>query len=188
MPSPPIEIGLPAWTEPFRVPRQLDGDVARMDFVISLARENVRQRTGGPFAAAIFEIPTGTLVGIGVNLVSSIGLSVLHAEVVATMMAQQRARSYTLNAPDMPRHELFTSCEPCAMCLGAVLWSGVRRLVCGATKADAEAIGFDEGPVYDASYDYLAERGIEVVRGVQRAAARSVLTDYAAGAGVIYNG
>jgi tRNA(Arg) A34 adenosine deaminase TadA len=188
MPSPPIEISLPAWTEAYRRTAPLDGDVARMDFVISLARENVKQRTGGPFAAAIFEVPTGALVGIGVNLVSSVGLSVLHAEVVATMMAQQRVASYTLNAPDMPRHELFTSCEPCAMCLGAVLWSGVRRLVCGATKADAEAIGFDEGPVYDTSYQYLTERGIKVARGVQRAAARDVLTDYAAGAGVIYNG
>ena len=64
----------------------------------------------------------------------------------------------------MAAHELVSSCEPCAMCLGATLWSGVRRLVTGATKADAEAIGYDEGPVFPESYAHLERRGIEVVR------------------------
>ena len=72
------------------------------------------------------------------------------------------------------------------MCLGAALWSGASRVVCGATKADAQAIGFDEGPVYEESYRHLEERGIEVVRNVMGAEAAEVLRRYGA-SGVIYN-
>lgn len=64
------------------------------------------------------------------------------------------------------------------MCLGATHWSGVSRLVCGATKADAEALGFDEGPVDAAAYDHLARRGVAVTRGVLRAEAAAVLRRY----------
>lgn len=189
MQLPTIEVRLPDWTEAsIQAASPLKTDAERMDFVVGLARENVRRASGGPFAAAIFEAETGTVVGVGVNLVPTLGLSVLHAEVVAIMMAQRNAGSYTLRADGMPSHDLVTSCEPCAMCLGAVLWSGVRRLVCGATRDDAMAIGFDEGPVNNESYEYLIDRGIEVVKGVQRDAAREVLTTYAAGTGVIYNG
>jgi tRNA(Arg) A34 adenosine deaminase TadA len=166
----------------------LESDAARMRFVVELAAENVRRRTGGPFGAAVFESETGALVAVGVNLVTSLQQSMLHAEVMAIMVAQQRVGGYTLAAPGMPRRELVTSCEPCAMCLGAVFWSGARRLVCGAAREDAEAVGFDEGPVYDASYEYLESRGIEVVRRVERAVAAEVLTKYAADDGVIYNG
>lgn len=85
------------------------------------------------------------------------------------------------------RFELFTSCEPCAMCLGATFWSGVSRMVCGATKEDAEAIGFNEGPVFEASYDHLREAGIEVTRRVLQKEAAKVLQDYGE-SGLIYNG
>jgi tRNA(Arg) A34 adenosine deaminase TadA len=64
------------------------------------------------------------------------------------------------------------------MCLGATHWSGVGRLVCGATKADAQALGFDEGPVNDSSYAHLRDRGVEVVRGVLRDEAVAVLKRY----------
>jgi tRNA(Arg) A34 adenosine deaminase TadA len=189
MQPPPIELRLPPWAAAhMESGRVLASDAERMRLVVGLAAENVRQGTGGPFGAAVFEAGTGALVAIGVNLVTSLQQSMLHAEVMAIMLAQQRVGSWTLAAPGMPRHELVTSCEPCAMCLGAVFWSGARRLVCGAAREDAEAVGFDEGPVYDASYEYLASRGIEVVRRVERAAAREVLTKYAAADGVIYNG
>ena len=85
-------------------------------------------------------------------------------------------------------HELATSCEPCAMCLGATLWSGVKRLLCGATRDDALRINFDEGPVFPQSYAYLRDRGIEVVRQVAREEARAVLELYRETSGVIYNG
>jgi tRNA(Arg) A34 adenosine deaminase TadA len=112
----------------------------------------------------------------------------LHGEMVAFMMAQRRLGSFTLNTPGLPAHELYTSCEPCAMCLGATLWSGVRRLVSGAAREDASRLNFEEGPVFPESYRYLEARGIEIVRNVLRDEARAVLDAYRAKNGKIYNG
>jgi tRNA(Arg) A34 adenosine deaminase TadA len=88
----------------------------------------------------------------------------------------------------MPDHELFTSCEPCAMCLGATLWSGVKRVVYGAGREDASKLNFEEGPVFPESYQYLMDRGIEIVRNVLRPEAAAVLERYRAKSGKIYNG
>jgi tRNA(Arg) A34 adenosine deaminase TadA len=162
-------------------------DDDRMGLAIALARWNVLEETGGPFGAAVFESESGRLVAVGVNLVVPLGNSALHGEMVAFMMAQARLGSYTLAAEGMPSHELATSCEPCAMCLGATLWSGVRRVLCGATREDARLLDFDEGPVFEASYEYLAERGVDVVHQVRRAEAAEVLALYRRRAGVIYN-
>ena len=83
--------------------------------------------------------------------------------------------------------ELHASCAPCAMCLGAIHWSGVVRLVCGATREDAESLGFDEGPVFDESYSYLERHGIEVVHGIRREEAADVMQTYLDRGGPIYN-
>ncbi|HET9276243.1 MAG TPA: hypothetical protein VFN96_09245, partial [Gemmatimonadales bacterium] len=104
------------------------------------------------------------------------------------MLAQARVGQFSLAAPGLPAHELVTSCDPCAMCLGAVLWSGVRRVVCGADRDDAARLAFDEGPVFPESYRYLEARGIEIVRGVLREEARAVLELYRESGGEIYNG
>lgn len=160
----------------------------RMALAIALARENVEQEWGGPFGAAVFETESGRLVSVGVNSVTRLANSLWHAEIVALAMAHTRLHSFTLGAAGMPSHELVTSCEPCAMCLGATLWSGVRSLVCGAAREDAEAIGFDEGPVTEASYAHLEGRGISVRREVLRDEARSVFAEYRARGGVVYNG
>lgn len=74
------------------------------------------------------------------------------------------------------------------MCLGAVLWSGVSRLVCAGSAADARAIGFDEGPVFAESYQYLQNAGIDLVRGFMQQEAKVVLDFYASSGGKIYNG
>ena len=111
----------------------------------------------------------------------------LHAEVLALMLAEYRVGSYTLLGPELPHHELVTTCDPCAMCLGAVLWSGVRRLVTGADRTDASALDFDEGPVFPQSYAYLEARGVAVVRGVLRREAVAVMQLYRQRGGVIYN-
>ena len=158
-----------------------------MGVAIELARWNVLEETGGPFGAAVFERESGRLVGVGVNLVVPLANSALHAEMVAFMTAQARVGSYTLAGDGLPVHELATSCEPCAMCLGATLWSGVRRIICGATRDDALRLAFDEGPVFDASYAYLAQRGVVVEREVRRDEAAEVLALYRSRAGVIYN-
>jgi tRNA(Arg) A34 adenosine deaminase TadA len=183
-----LTITLPGWlNERLTAPIRLQGDEDRMRFVIDLARENVARGTGGPFAAAVFRSGDGVLVAAGVNSVTRLNNAVLHAEVVALMFAQARVGSYTLRAADAA-YDLVTSCEPCAMCLGAILWSGVQRLVCGATRDDAERVGFDEGPVFPESYAYLEQRGIMVVRQVLRAEAAEVLDWYLRSGGVVYNG
>src|SRR5690606_9350311 len=187
-PLPRIRIEVPAWaSELVDWDRAYTSDEERMDLAIALARENVLREGGGPFGAAVFEADSGRPVGVGVNLVMVLNNSVLHAETVALMLAQQRLGSYPLRAPGMPAHELVASCDPCAMCLGATLWSGVTRLVCGAAREDAVAIGFDEGPVFPASYEYLEERGIAITRGVRRAEARAVLELYRDRGGIVYN-
>lgn len=181
-------IALPHWVnDVVDWKRAYPTDEARMRLAISLAAENVQRGSGGPFGAAIVEEESGRLISVGINRVIPENNSILHAEMIAFMMAQQRAGSYTLGAPGLPAHTLVSSCDPCAMCLGATLWSGVRRLVCGATRDDAMKAQFDEGPVFPESYRYLETRGITIVRGVLRAEARAVLERYAA-SGEIYNG
>lgn len=166
-----------------------------MELAVHLSARNVAENTGGPFGTAIFERDTRSgiakLVSVGVNRVVSLSNSTLHGETVAIQLAQSRLKSFTMNFPHKDGEsartfELFTSCEPCAMCLGATLWSGVSRIVCAATKADAEAIGFKEGPVFEASYEHLREAGIEVKKGVLQKEAALVLKEYGEN-GLIYN-
>jgi len=186
-PAPRLMIDVPTWVdEVTRSGGSYRGDGEKMALVIRLARENVARRTGGPFGAAVFELGSSRLVAVGVNSVTRLQNCVLHAEVMAIMLAQQRLRSFTLSAPGLPALELVTSCEPCAMCLGATLYSGVSRVVMAATRDDAMAVGFDEGPVFAESYVYLADRGVTIVRDVRRTEAVSVLEAYRDGGGPIY--
>jgi len=163
-------------------------DEDRMRVAIALSLRNVECRTGGPFGAAIFEAASGRLVSVGMNSVVRHNNCTLHGEMVAFMMAQRRLGSFTLNGKGMPMHELHTSCEPCAMCLGATLWSGVRRVVYGAAREDASRLNFEEGPVFPESYKYLEDRGISITRQVLRDEARAVLELYRSQSGKIYNG
>lgn len=182
-----VVLDVPAWVDAeTRSDRTCRGDEEKMAVVIRLASENVARRAGGPFAAAVFEAESGRIVAAGVNSVVRLQNCVLHAEMLAIMLAQQRVRSFTLRAGHLPTHELVTTCEPCAMCLGATLYSGVRRLVIGATRSDAMAVGFDEGPVFPESYTYLANRGIATVWDVKRTEAVNVLEAYRAGGGPMY--
>ena len=189
MPALELHIDYPSWVaEIVDWDARYDSDEARMRLAIALSRENVERDTGGPFGAAIFESETGRLVAVGMNSVVRLNNCTLHGEMVAFMMAQRRVGSFTLNAPHLPAHELVTSCEPCAMCLGATLWSGVRRMVYGATRDDAARLQFDEGPVFAESYRYLEERGIGIAGEVLRGEAQQVLERYRTKSGAIYNG
>jgi len=186
---PVVHIEYPDWVDSVvNWNRRYSSDDERMRLAIDVARENVNRETGGPFGAAIFEAESGRLVAVGMNSVVRYNNCTLHGEMVAFMMAQQRVGSFTLKAPNMPVHELHTTCEPCAMCLGAALWSGVRRVVCGAAREDAARLNFEEGPVFPESYEYLEARGIEIVRNLLRDEARAVMDDYRAKSGKIYNG
>jgi tRNA(Arg) A34 adenosine deaminase TadA len=187
--SPPLHIELPEWlATACRACGPLATEAERMAFVVGLSRRNVETRSGGPFAAAVFEIDSGRLVAAATNLVVASCCSAAHAEILALSFAQQARGDHDLGAAGQPAVELVGSCEPCAMCLGAIGWSGVRRVVCAATGADAEIIGFDEGPK---PADWAAElrgRGIEVVEGMLRAEAVAVLLTYRQLGGLIYNG
>ena len=152
-----------------------------------MAKENIIRKTGGPFGAAIFNASTHELIAPGVNLVVSAECSVLHAEIVAIMLAQRLAGTFDLGAKGLPRLELVTSVAPCAMCLGAIPWSGVRRLACGGRDEDARAIGFDEGAKPAGWVKELQKRGIKTIVNVCREEAQAVLNYYAANNGEIYN-
>lgn len=155
-----------------------------MRFVIDLAAANVADG-GGPFGAAIFD-REGRLIAPGVNRVVPASTPIAHAEIVAIAMAGQRLGTWDLGSAGA--FELVTTTEPCAMCLGAVPWSGVKRLVCGARDEDARAVGFDEGHKPSDWVERLGADGIEIIRDVERTGAAKVLSDYASGGGSIYNG
>jgi tRNA(Arg) A34 adenosine deaminase TadA len=184
-----VTLRLPDWVEDFlsgegRIYPKIED---RVRFVIELSRSNVRHGTGGPFGAAIFERETGDLLAPGVNLVTSLKCSVFHAEIVAIIVAQSMLGDFDLGGPGRPVYELVASTEPCAMCLGATTWSGVRHLVCGARDEDAARVGFDEGAKPAEWGPSLERRGITVERDVLRDEAASVLREYAESGGVIYN-
>jgi tRNA(Arg) A34 adenosine deaminase TadA len=188
-----VKITLPVWAiqsyDSYQA-REYKTDEDCMALAIELSARNMQKGTGGPFGAAIFERSsdgTLSLYAIGTNRVTELNNSTLHGEMMAIQFAQKKRNNYTLKAQDgFPKYELFTSCSPCIQCLGACFWSGISRLVCGATKDDAEAIGFDEGPVFEASYEHLRETGIQTQFECLREQANKVLQDYAK-SGVIYN-
>lgn len=156
-------------------------DNSKMVLAIALAQENVA-RGGGPFGAAVFD--GDTCIGAGVNRVLDTGYSIAHAEIVALMAAQQHATS--ASAATRQALTLVTSAEPCCQCFGAIVWSGITRLVCGATTEDVEAIDFDEGPKPADWQASLRTRGIEVIEQIQRRQAAAVLRAYQQAGGVIY--
>jgi tRNA(Arg) A34 adenosine deaminase TadA len=158
----------------------------RMRFVISLAQQNVERQSGGPFGAGVFD-EQGHLAAAGVNIVVTRNCSILHAEMIAIALTQKELGRYDISDGGKSGYELVTSTEPCAMCFGALLWSGITRLVCGARDEDARRIGFDEGPKPGSWEQALEERGIKVVRDVLRREAAAVLDLYVQRGGPIYN-
>lgn len=187
---PSLQITLPDWVEGFLPSRdqRFETEEARMDLVIRLAAENVRRKTGGPFAAAIFEVETGRLVAPGLNIVVPSKWSGAHAEMLACALAQQISGTYDLGSSDLPDCELVTCVEPCAMCLGAISWAGLRKVVYGARDFDARSIGFREGHKPRDWPALFRLDGIEVEGDVLRPDAVAVLQEYARSGGPIYNG
>ncbi|NQT04112.1 MAG: nucleoside deaminase [Planctomycetes bacterium] len=185
-----LVLALPEWVGPFleKAPSVFENIEDRMRLTIELSRLNVKNETGGPFGAGIFERDGGRLIAVGVNVVLDTNCSLAHAEMVCIGLAQQKLKTFDLGAEGMPACELASSTEPCAMCLGAIPWSGVRRLICGARGRDACKIGFDEGVKVPDWIDTLESRGITVLRDVLRKEAREVLIRYKESGGLIYNG
>ena len=190
-PLPGFTLDLPAWAgdELRLLPASLHDPMARMAAVLRFARLNTENGTGGPFAAGVFERDSGRIVVIGVNRVMPLCCSSAHAEVVALSLAQRMLGVYDLGAPGLPAHQLVVNWAPCAMCFGAVLWSGVRSLmIAGAGPAMERITGFDEGPLPPAWRDELARRGIELTEDVLRDEALADFQAFAASGAPVYNG
>ncbi len=157
----------------------LADDEACMALVLNLTERNVKEQSGGPFGALVLDDDTGRVLALGVNMAPVTGNAVLHAETVALMLAAQVDDG-------AGRRTLYASCAPCIMCLGAAHWAGVERIVCGALKEDAEAVGFDEGAGTDELLAALEARGVKFRSGVMRTRAAQILKDYCVGGGDIY--
>ena len=109
---------------------------------IALATENVTSGNGGPFGAVI--VRDGRIVGEGVNTVTATHDPTAHAEVNSIRAATKALGTFSLTGC-----ELFTSCEPCPMCLAASYWARLDRIYYGARAADAARAGFDDAFLYD---------------------------------------
>lgn len=120
---------------------------------IELAIENVRSGGGGPFAAIV--VRGGRIVGEGTNCVTSSNDPTAHAEVVAI-----RAACAAIGAFQLDECDLYTTCEPCPMCLGAIYWARPAAVYFASTAADAAAAGFDDAFIYEQLALPLAERKI----------------------------
>ena len=108
---------------------------------IELAVENVRSGRGGPFAAVV--VKDGRVIATGTNQVTSANDPTAHAEVLAIRAACAALGSFQLDGCD-----LYATCEPCPMCLGAIYWARPRRVFFGGTASDAAAAGFDDAFIY----------------------------------------
>jgi tRNA(Arg) A34 adenosine deaminase TadA len=181
---------LPDWavTALNDLPEYLPSDEKRMRAVLAFARMNFRRKTGGPFAAGVFERDSGKLVVIGVNRVLSRTCSSAHAEILALSLAQKQLGVYDLGGPGLPAYQLVVNWRPCTMCFGALLWSGIRSLMVAGAGPEMEQItGFDEGPLHPDWRSELAQRGIEVQEGILHQEAVAIFKEFSADGGVVYN-
>lgn len=108
---------------------------------IDLSLDNVRSGTGGPFGAVV--VRDSAIIARGANLVTSSNDPTAHAEIVAI-----REACRYLGAFQLIGCEIYTSCEPCPMCMGAIYWARPERVYFGNTHLDAAAIGFDDSFIY----------------------------------------
>jgi len=115
---------------------------AFMQRAIELAVENVRSGRGGPFAAVV--VHDGKIIAEGANCVTTSNDPTAHAEVMAI-----RAACAALKAFQLGGCEIYTTCEPCPMCLGAIYWARPDRVYFAATAQDASAAGFDDSFIYE---------------------------------------
>lgn len=141
-----------------------------MQRAITLAREGVRSEHGGPFGCVI--VKDGNIVGEGFNRVTTNCDPTAHAEVVAIRDACTNLKDFQLTGC-----ELYTSCEPCPMCLGAIYWARPDRVYYAATREDAARAGFDDNFIYTEIVKPLSDRSIEMIP-LEREAAISLFDEW----------
>src|ERR1700678_4803565 len=123
---------------------------------IDQAKKGVEQGAGGPFGCVI--VKDGVIIGQGCNQVTSANDPTAHAEVVAIRDACHQLKTYQLTDCD-----LYTSCEPCPMCLGAIYWARPARVYFGNTAEDAAKIGFDDSLIYHEAAKPHSQRQIPMI-------------------------
>jgi len=123
---------------------------------IELARNGVDSNAGGPFGCVV--VKNSVIVGEGNNCVTSTNDPTAHAEVVAIRDACSRLDSFQLDGCT-----IYTSCEPCPMCLGAIYWARPERVFYACTRDDAAAVGFDDDFIYRELEKGNDERELELV-------------------------
>lgn len=127
-----------------------------MKRAISLSIKNI-DKGGGPFGAVI--VKEGKIIATGTNRVTCNNDPTAHAEVIAIRKAAKKLGKF-----DLSGCEIYTSCEPCPMCLGAIYWAHLDRIYYGNTKTDAAAIGFDDSFIYDELELKKEDRKIQIVQ------------------------
>ena len=184
-----FSLQLPTWVSSLKLDEEQTYNSLedRMELVLRLADCNIVADSGGPFAAAIFAMDSGKLFSIGINIVQTAQCSLAHAEIMALALAHQRAGNWDLSHASLPPLQLVSSAEPCAMCYGAIPWSGIRSLVYGARCADTERFGFDEGEKPADWVASLQKRGVQVTSDVLRDEAIQLFQHYQQREGRIYN-
>ena len=123
---------------------------------IQLSLDNVVSGQGGPFGAVI--VKNGSIAAEGVNRVTATNDATAHAEVVAIRAACAKLGVFTLNDC-----EIYTSCEPCPMCLGAIYWARLARVYFGNLASDASEIGFDDSYIYREFTQPFPKRSIPMI-------------------------
>ena len=182
---------LPDWITSFinqSTGKTYPSDEDKIILAIELSRLNVLHKTGGPFGSAVFNAGTNELVAAGVNRVVPENASIAHGEIMALLMAQEKLKTFSLCMESFPSFTLATSAQPCAMCYGALIWSGIKKILIGARGEDVESItGFDEGPLHPDWISEAEKRGISIKRDIGRNEACAVLRHYVETEGKVYN-
>lgn len=135
----------------------MDGNEQFMREAIRLSIERMRSGEGGPFGAVV--VKDGKVIATGHNKVTSSNDPTAHAEVVAIREACKVLGSFQLNDC-----EIYTSCEPCPMCMGAIYWARPKKVYYGNTKKDAAEIGFDDQFIYDELDLEIGERKLQMIQ------------------------
>jgi len=136
--------------------RMTERDEEFMRRAISLAQAGIDTNAGGPFGAIV--VKNGEILGEGCNQVTSTNDPTAHAEVVAIRNACRRLGSFQLDDC-----VLYTSCEPCPMCLGAIYWARPKQVFFACTREDAAKVGFDDQFIYEEIERPIEERRIKSI-------------------------
>ena len=149
-----------------------------MEIAKEKSLEGIRKKEGGPFGAVIVD-QEGKIIAEGNNKVLSKKDPTAHAEIEAIRNACKKLNTY-----DLSEYILYTSCEPCPMCLSAIIWANIKKVYYGCTKEDAANIGFRD----DMIYEYLKGKNRELINleQIDRDGCIKAFEEYKNNGGIIY--